>query len=760
MYIIFGGIFFMKKYKWYIGLSMTALLLGNVSQINAHDEYSAIVKEVNQDLVAHQVQNDDTVSNIADKLKLDAELLKKISDRSKFKLSQAGNWAILYKEQYLILADEHLHDYAVYDLKQADTSRQLPYTKINPTQEIKDLLIQLHEKIGHLDGEVHHHHDGHSHNHHDHHDHDHHDHHGHSHNHHDHHDHHGHSHNHHDHNHHDHHGHSHHNGHNHHAKHNEHNHTHDHSDHTHSHEHAYEFNPKDIVSEDELGYVIKHNDHYHFVPKNKDSNSKDNNSKENNSKENTPLNNQQENNKPETPKDDLSAKIHYIAITHGVPEHSIRVSNEYFVFSTPGHAYDPTHIHPIAILINRIIVPEVTGDPETDFENELRAISHLSGIPIHGIRIHEEKFVVPFEDHSHFLNITAKNGIKPYYDSQLPAINGAYVEGSLDLDAVKNKVTQLIQSAEALYQEQPKQLRRIKQALDTFSYQLNDLKTNSTTGYLQMLDAFDKQYINKVEVPQQNEEQTQVTDIMTTQQYNNVVDAIRNLDLNGYALSREDLIQRLKDNHTEADLDKMNNLIKEINHARPTNIYSMKYIDYLLTNIEQPTLTNDLRDEMLELIVQTYDSQFGGRQFTSSQLMIPLIETRIKVADAIATNIVNPERIDSEKFVAFTAANGQMSIQSQISRTIREIRDILHNFDSTYVPNITEEPTVTPSVTESSESQVSSDATSVESETAPTEVVDETPANTDSEVVNSQSSESEISPEAAPETTTPSTNNE
>ena len=159
-------------------------------------------------------------------------------------------------------------------------------------------------------------------------------------------------------------------------------------------------------------------------------------------------------------------------------------------------------------------------------------------------------------------------------------------------------------------------------------------------------------------------------------------------------------------------------------------------------------------------IVQTYDSQFGGRQFTSSQLMIPLIETRIKVADAIATNIVNPERIDSEKYVAFTAANGQMSIQSQISRTIREIRDILQNFDSTYVPNITEEPTVTPSVTESSESQVSSDATSVESETAPTEVVDETPANTDSEVVNSQSSESEISPEAAPETTTPPTNNE
>ena len=42
-----------------------------------------------------------------------------------------------------------------------------------------------------------------------------------------------------------------------------------HHDHSADHVDDYKFNPKDIVSEDENGYTIRHGDHFHYIPKNK-----------------------------------------------------------------------------------------------------------------------------------------------------------------------------------------------------------------------------------------------------------------------------------------------------------------------------------------------------------------------------------------------------------------------------------------------------------------------------------------------------------
>ena len=46
---------------------------------------------------------------------------------------------------------------------------------------------------------------------------------------------------------------------------------HDHHEHSSDHEDSdgYKFNPKDIVSEDENGYTVRHGDHFHYIPKNK-----------------------------------------------------------------------------------------------------------------------------------------------------------------------------------------------------------------------------------------------------------------------------------------------------------------------------------------------------------------------------------------------------------------------------------------------------------------------------------------------------------
>ena len=46
---------------------------------------------------------------------------------------------------------------------------------------------------------------------------------------------------------------------------------HDHHEHSSDHQDSdgYKFNPKDIVSEDENGYTVRHGDHFHYIPKNK-----------------------------------------------------------------------------------------------------------------------------------------------------------------------------------------------------------------------------------------------------------------------------------------------------------------------------------------------------------------------------------------------------------------------------------------------------------------------------------------------------------
>ena len=44
---------------------------------------------------------------------------------------------------------------------------------------------------------------------------------------------------------------------------------HDHHEHSSEHGDDYKFDPKDIVSEDENGYTVRHGDHFHYIPKNK-----------------------------------------------------------------------------------------------------------------------------------------------------------------------------------------------------------------------------------------------------------------------------------------------------------------------------------------------------------------------------------------------------------------------------------------------------------------------------------------------------------
>ncbi|MBR7927543.1 hypothetical protein KBI51_05070 [Aerococcaceae bacterium zg-ZUI334] len=197
--------------------------------------------EDKEDVLIYQIKKGDELEQIAKVLNIDADVLKAINTRVEDRLTLLGTFITLVEERYVIVADAFYHDAVVFDLNTPDEETHESFSKIKPTEELKNLIDELHE---HYHSHGHHDHDhGHEGHHHDHdhgheghhHDHDHgHEGHNHSHDHadeghsHDH----GHEGHHHDHDH-SHEGHSHDHGHE------GHNHSHDHADEKHSHDHEH-----------------------------------------------------------------------------------------------------------------------------------------------------------------------------------------------------------------------------------------------------------------------------------------------------------------------------------------------------------------------------------------------------------------------------------------------------------------------------------------------------------------------------------------
>ncbi|MDU8070850.1 MAG: pneumococcal-type histidine triad protein, partial [Gemella haemolysans] len=194
--------------------------------------------------------------------------------------------------------------------------------------------------------------------------------------------------------------------------------------------------------------------------------------------------------------EEIQKQINYIAEVYGVPKEAVKVTKDFFVFNEPAHAYDPTHIHPYLIPREKFHIPEVTGDDEVDFENELLALSKRTGIPADKIKRDGDKFVIPHGDHDHFVKILSK-GADIYYKNRIPNITGNYVSGDFDKEAVFKRIEELKANNLAKHSNDKKQANRINRALDQLRATIEELPTNSTDGYLEMLNNFDKKYIQE-----------------------------------------------------------------------------------------------------------------------------------------------------------------------------------------------------------------------------------------------------------------------
>ena len=304
--------------------------------------------------------------------------------------------------------------------------------------------------------------------------------------------------------------------------------------------------------------------------------------------------------------EEIQKQINYIAEVYGVPKEAVKVTKDFFVFNEPAHAYDPTHIHPYLIPRDKFHIPEVTGDDEVDFENELLALSKRTGIPADKIKRDGDKFVIPHGDHDHFVKILSK-GADIYYKNRIPNITGNYVSGDFDKEAVFKRIDELKANNLAKHNNDKKQANRVNRALDQLRATIEELPTNSTNGYLEMLNNFDKKYIQE----ESNADTTKNDELV--KKYNTLLNRIKDTDIEKYGLSKTDLTNELNEASSNKDantLNKVSHMLDELQKFEDReSITTVSYIKYFLENIDSDKIDNQLREELASLVKDSYESQ-------------------------------------------------------------------------------------------------------------------------------------------------------
>ena len=304
--------------------------------------------------------------------------------------------------------------------------------------------------------------------------------------------------------------------------------------------------------------------------------------------------------------EEIQKQINYIAEVYGVPKEAVKVTEDFFVFNEPAHAYDPTHIHPYLIPREKFHIPEVTGDDEVDFENELLALSKRTGIPADKIKRDGDKFVITHGDHDHFVKILSK-GADIYYKNRIPNITGNYVSGDFDKEAVFKRIEELKANNLAKHSDDKKQANRVNRALDQLRATIEELPTNSTNGYLEMLNNFDKKYIQE----EANADTSKNDELV--KKYNTLLNRIKDTDIEKYGLSKTDLTNELNEASSNKDtntLNKVSHMLDELQKFEDReSITTVSYIKYFLENIDSDKIDNQLREELASLVKDSYESQ-------------------------------------------------------------------------------------------------------------------------------------------------------
>ena len=383
--------------------------------------------------------------------------------------------------------------------------------------------------------------------------------------------------------------------------------------------------------------------------------------------------------------DEIEKQIEYIADVYGVPKKAIKVTKDFFIFNEPTQEYDPTHIHPYLIPRNKFRIPEVTGDKELDFEQELLALSERTGIAPDKIQIDGDKFVIPHGSHNHYVKIKS-GGAEAYLKNKIPNIIGTYIKGEFDKNTVINKINSLIADNNQLNKDR-KHANRINRALNQLKDSIEELPTNSTAGYLAMLDSFDKKYIHV------NTSTTDKKDEKFIKQYNTLLNRVKNANIEHLGYDKESLIEELNAASAEHNTDAFTKIEHMLNELEKFDLQTgptiLSYTKYFLENINSNKIDNELREELAYLIEYSYLSEAKIIESRTNELIARLINAKNKLYYQLQHNNVQEVKY-GENYAKLSRKynnDDEMSILDSAKSFIKELEDFLPTLEFSKINN-------------------------------------------------------------------------
>ena len=383
--------------------------------------------------------------------------------------------------------------------------------------------------------------------------------------------------------------------------------------------------------------------------------------------------------------DEIEKQIEYIADVYGVPKKAIKVTKDFFIFNEPTQEYDPTHIHPYLIPRSKFRIPEVTGDKELDFEQELLALSERTGIAPDKIQIDGDKFVIPHGSHNHYVKIKS-GGAEAYLKNKIPNIIGTYIKGEFDKNTVINKINSLIADNNQLNKDR-KHANRINRALNQLKDSIEELPTNSTAGYLAMLDSFDKKYIHI------NSSATDKKDEKFIKQYNTLLNRVKNANIEHLGYDKESLIEELNAASAEHNTDAFTKIEHMLNELEKFDLQTgptiLSYTKYFLENINSNKIDNELREELAYLIEYSYLSEAKIIESRTNELIARLINAKNKLYYQLQHNNVQEVKY-GENYAKLSRKynnDDEMSILDSAKSFIKELEDFLPTLEFSKINN-------------------------------------------------------------------------
>ena len=383
--------------------------------------------------------------------------------------------------------------------------------------------------------------------------------------------------------------------------------------------------------------------------------------------------------------DEIEKQIEYIADVYGVPKKAIKVTKDFFIFNEPTQEYDPTHIHPYLIPRSKFRIPEVTGDKELDFEQELLALSERTGIAPDKIQIDGDKFVIPHGSHNHYVKIKS-GGAEAYLKNKIPNIIGTYIKGEFDKNTVINKINSLIADNNQLNKDK-KQVNRINRALYQLKNSIEELPTNSTAGYLAMLDSFDKKYIHI------NSSATDKKDEKFIKQYDTLLNRVKNANIEHLGYDKESLIEELNAASSEHNTDAFTKIEHMLNELEKFDLQTgptiLSYTKYFLENINSNKIDNELREELAYLIEYSYLSEAKIIESRTNELIARLINAKNKLYYQLQHNNIQEVKY-GENYAKLSRKynnDDEMSILDSAKGFIKELEDFLPTLEFSKINN-------------------------------------------------------------------------